>query len=179
MVWRRSSQRRTFEPGASSATNNHHQPAGKPRLRQHSNIMDSRHVAATELNSAQQEPWSLPTKKHQQPQPGHKETATQNTIAKDKKKTRDGSIPGDSFGRKKSWRRIIYVYKCKAARVQQVSISSVASSAREAYRLTGYPSFWVILHIQESRNKGSLCRVVVCWIMVSTRCLNAKPKRRR
>jgi len=25
----------------------------------------------------------------------------------------------------------------------------------------GYPSLWVILHIQESRNKGSLCRVVV------------------
>jgi hypothetical protein len=57
----------------------------------------------------------------------------------------------------------------------QVSISSVASSAKDACRLTGYPSFWVILHIQESRNKGSLCRVVVCWIMVSTRCLNAKP----
>jgi hypothetical protein len=45
-------------------------------MHQNGNIMDSKHNAATEFSTAQQEPWSLPMKEHQQPRSGPQDTAT-------------------------------------------------------------------------------------------------------
>lgn len=45
---------------------------GIPELHQRGNTMDNHQSTAAELNSAHQEPWSLPMKERQQPRPGPK-----------------------------------------------------------------------------------------------------------
>jgi hypothetical protein len=61
------------------------------------------------------------------------------------------NIPEDDFGRKKSWRRIIYVYKCKAVTSQH----SVLGPCQESLRTYWLPSLWVLLHIQwETEQRG-------------------------